>query len=55
MPADSVDFGALDSGFFVSAAVASRRDEALPLLREERGSTTDRQKFGFLEGALERA
>lgn len=42
-------------GFFVSAAVASRRDEALQLLREERGSTTDRQKFGFLEGALELA
>jgi hypothetical protein len=42
-------------GFFVSAAVASRRDEALQLLRDERGRTTDRQKFTFLEGALELA
>jgi len=42
-------------GFFVSAAVASRRDDALKLLLEERGKTTDRQKFGFLEGALELA
>ena len=42
-------------GFLVSAAVASRRDEALQLLRDERGRTTDRQKFTFLEGALELA
>ena len=40
-------------GYLVTAAAASRRDEAIAMLREERKSTTDRQKFGLLEGALE--
>jgi hypothetical protein len=42
-------------GFFVSAAVASRREPVLQLLRDERGRTADRQKFGFLDAALELA
>lgn len=40
-------------GYLVTAAAASRREEAIAMLREERERTTDRQKFGFLEGALE--
>lgn len=40
-------------GYLVTAAAASRRDEAIALLRELQPVTADRQKLGFLDGALE--
>lgn len=39
--------------YLVTAGAASRREEMISLLREERGRTSDRQKFRLLEGALE--
>lgn len=39
--------------YLVTAAAASRRDEAISLVRQERERTADRQKFQMLERALE--
>jgi hypothetical protein len=40
-------------GYLVAAAAASRRDEAIEMLREARKSTADPHKVAFLDGALD--